>query len=95
MSEAVVKSKSLSKIEDRMKTIDEGSYRYQVLNVCRRFKTCWIELGQSLYAVHRDKQYQDWGYLTFEGYCGTELGVLNQTAMKLLKSYQFLETEEP
>lgn len=90
-----MKSKSLSRIEEKLQTLDETSYRYRVLETCRRFKTSWIELGEALFACHRDKMYIEWGYTTFEGYCAKELGIKQNTAAKLLKSYHFLETEEP
>jgi len=59
------------------------------------FKSSWIELGRALYAVHRDKLYKGWGFATFEAYTSREIGIRNQTAMKLLRSYFFLEKEEP
>jgi len=90
-----MKSKSLSRIEEKLEVLDESSYRYQVLETCRRFKITWMELGQALYAVHRDKLYGEWGFLSFENYCSGELGIKHATAFKLLKSYDLLETEEP
>ncbi len=90
-----MKSKSLERIEEKLQSLDETSYRYKVLETCRQFKTSWIQLGESLFACHRDKMYIEWGFTTFEGYCLKELGIKQATAAKLLKSYHFLETEEP
>jgi hypothetical protein len=39
--------------------------------------------------------YKEWGYLNFDTYASREIGIRKQTAMKLLKSYYFLEKEEP
>lgn len=89
------KTKSLRQIEGRMQETDPASLRYRVLDCARRFKTSWIELGQSLVAVQRDKRFREWGYLTFEAYCAKEIGIQQATAMKLLRSYSFLEREEP
>lgn len=89
------KPKSLSRIESKLQTLDENTFRYRVLETCRRFKTTWIELGQALFQANRDKSYMEWGFLTFEGYCSQELGIKKGTALKLLRSYQFLEDEEP
>jgi hypothetical protein len=75
--------------------LNPSSFRYRVLDAARDFKSSWIELGQVLFSVWRDKLYKDWGYLTFEAYCAKEIGVRQNTAMKLLKSYSFLEKEEP
>ena len=89
------KPKVLQSIEDKMQDLDENSLRYQVLQAAKDFKLSWISLGRSLYTVSRDKLYKDWGYLTFEAYCAKEIGIKKQTAVKLLRSYYFLETEEP
>jgi len=78
-----------------MENLSPESLRYRVLECAKTFKSSWIELGRHLYAVHRDKLYRDWGYSTFEIYCGKEIGIRQQTAVKLLKSYYFLEKEEP
>ena len=89
------KTKTIQNIERNMQGLDENSLRYKVLRDVINFKTSWIELGQSLYSVWKDKLYRDWGYLTFEAYASKEIGVRKETAMKLLRSYYFLEKEEP
>lgn len=88
-------TKAISGIERRMESVDEGSIRYRILQSAKNFKISWIDLGQSLYSVWKDKQYKDWGYSTFEAYTAKEIGIKKNTAMKLLKSYYFLEKEEP
>jgi hypothetical protein len=90
-----LKTKSLEKIEGKMVGIDEESIRYKVLLNAKNFKTSWIELGQSLYSVYKDKLYKDWEFLTFDAYTAKEIGIKKTTAMKLLQSYYFLEKEEP
>lgn len=89
------KPASLRRIETQLESLDPETYRYHVLDTCRRFKNSWIELGQSLFSVQRDKLYREWKFLTFEDYCAKELGIKKPTAFKLIKSYSFLETEEP
>jgi hypothetical protein len=89
------KSKSLTQIEEKLQNMDAGSYRYKVLSCARDFKNSWIELGQFLFNVYKDKMFKDWGFLTFEAYCLKEIGIKQPTAMKLLKSYSFLEKEAP
>ncbi|MDP3804419.1 MAG: hypothetical protein Q8Q87_02570, partial [Candidatus Omnitrophota bacterium] len=91
----IIKSRSLERIEERMSSIAEDSIRYKILQSAKDFKTSWLELGRALYSVWRDKSYKEWGYLTFEAYTSKEIGIKKQTAMKLLKSYFFLEKEEP
>lgn len=90
-----LKSKTLENIEQRMQGIEQGTLRYQVLENVKNFKTSWVELGQVLYSVWKDKLYKEWGYQNFDTYAAKELGVRKQTAMKLLRSYYFLEKEEP
>jgi len=89
------KTKSLKSIEEKMETLDSGSLRYHILESAKNFKRSWIELGRSLYSVWKDKMYKEWGYLNFDVYVSREIGIRKQTAMKLLKSYYFLEKEEP
>lgn len=90
-----IKTKSLSSIEQKMEDMDTGSLRYHVLKSAKDFKTSWIELGRSLYSVWKDKAYREWGFNTFEAYTAKEIGIKKDTAMKLLRSYYFLEKEEP
>ena len=92
---ARLSTKALAGIEKRLEDIDEGSMRHKILQNAKNFKVSWIELGQSLYTVYRDKLYREWGYTTFEAYTAKEIGVKKTTALKLLKSYYFLEREEP
>ena len=89
------KSKSIRNLEDRMGNLEPDSLRFRVLDAAKSFKSSWIELGQFLFTVYKDKLYRDWGYQTFEAYCGKEIGIRQNTAVKLLKSYSFLEKEEP
>ena len=88
-------SKSLKNIEAKMENLDTGSLRYHILESAKNFKCSWIELGRSLYSVWKDKMYKEWGYISFDIYVSREIGIRKQTAMKLLKSYYFLEKEEP
>ena len=76
-------------------TYDATLLRQETQNASKTFKSSWIKLGQYLFNIHRDKLYKDWGYLSFETYCMKEIGIKQTTAAKLLKSYYFLEQEEP
>jgi hypothetical protein len=89
------KTKSLSMIEEKMSGLDTESLRFQILQNAKSFKTSWIDLGQSLYSVWKDKLYKDWGFMTFDAYTSKEIGIRKNTALKLLKTYYFLEKEEP
>lgn len=89
------KMRSLERIEEKMDSMDKNSLRYQVLDKVKNFKMSWLSLGQALYSVWKDKLYKEWGYLTFEAYTAKEIGIKKPTAMKLLRSYYFLEKEEP
>lgn len=78
-----------------MQGLDSSSLRYHILESAKNFKTSWVELGRALYTVHKDKLYKEWGYSSFDNYASREIGVRKQTALKLLRSYYFLEKEEP
>ena len=88
-------SKSLTRIEEQMENLSPDSFRYKVLSAAKNFKSSWMELGRHLFSVYRDKLFKSWGFLTFEAYCSKEIGIRQPTAMKLLRSYSFLESEEP
>lgn len=75
--------------------IDKKELREQTLEIARQHKASWIELGQCLYTIYKDKLYKNWGFLAFETYCRKELGIKETTASKLIRSYAFLEREEP
>jgi len=90
-----LKTHSIERIENRMAQVEAGSLRHKVLQSAKSFKTSWVELGQSLYSIWKDKAYKEWGYAKFETYTAKEIGIRKQTALKLLKSYYFLEKEEP
>jgi hypothetical protein len=89
------KTKAIRNIEQKMEKVEGDSFRHHVLESAKNFKTSWVALGRALYAVWKDKLYKDWGYNTIEGYSAKEIGIKKLTAMKLLRSYYFLEKEEP
>jgi len=90
-----LKTRSLEKLQARMADMDKDSLRYHVLESAKNFKTSWVELGRALYSVWKDKSYKEWGYVNFDTYVAKEIGIRKQTALKLLRSYYFLEKEEP
>lgn len=92
------KIKSIETLEQRTASVasaEPSSLRHLTLEKSKEFKTSWIELGQALYTVWKDKLYREWGYTKFETYTAKEIGIRKQTALKLLRSYFFLEKKEP
>lgn len=83
------------KLEARIEDLPEGSFRRQVLEGARRFKSSWVELGKLLSEVKRKKQWEEWGFASFDQYVAKELFIRRQTAEKLTMSYGFLERHEP
>ena len=71
------------------------NYRYKIVETSKNFKTSWVELGEHLTAVARDKLYVEWGFSSFEEYCKTELKLKKSTAIKLTNAYFFVTNEEP
>lgn len=89
------KPKTIRSLEEKMQQFDRDSFRHHVLESAKDFKTSWVELGRALYSVWKDKKFKEWGFTKFDTYTSKEIGIRKQTAMKLLKSYFFLEKEEP
>ena len=89
------RTKSIKNLEEKMEGASGDALRCQVLKSAKDFKTSWIDLGQTLYTVWKDKLYKGWGYSSFDAYTSKEIGIRKQTALKLLRSYFFLEKEEP
>jgi hypothetical protein len=90
-----MKTRSIQRLEEKLQHIDDDPLRSQIIENAKQFKTSWVELGRALYTVWKDKHYKGWGFATFDSYTAKEIGIRKQTAMKLLRSYFFLEKEEP
>ena len=71
----------------KSREIPPDTFRHTVLASSRRFKSTWVELGKLLVKV-RDEA-------LFEGYCLGELKIRKQTALKLTRSFSFLDRHEP
>jgi len=69
--------------------------REHIAQHAKDFKLSWLELGQGLYSVWRDKLYQAWEFDKFEDYVVRELGLKKPLALKLVKTYFFVEQDEP
>ncbi|MEZ4598747.1 MAG: hypothetical protein R2940_03035 [Syntrophotaleaceae bacterium] len=82
-------------IEMIMQQLDPSSDRYRVLDVARRFKSSWVELGEELLQVSRNNLYRQWGYDSFQDYCAREIHIKQPTAQKLTRAFQYLAKEEP
>jgi hypothetical protein len=76
-------------------SLEQDQLREKMVEVARRHKASWMELGQHLYTIQKNKMYKYWGFIEFDGYCAKELGIKPLTALKMMRSYQFLEREEP
>ena len=88
-------SKGALHIDELLLQLPPESERYRVLMSARRFKSSWVELGESLTRIANSGQFHDWGYPSFEEYCAREIRIRRQTADKLLLAFRFLEREEP
>ena len=79
-----------------MKIIEQSeNLRAHIARHAKDFKLSWVQLGQGLYSVWRDKLYQSWGFEKFEDYVIRELGLKKPLALKLVKTYFFVEQDEP
>lgn len=79
-----------------MKMIEQSEdLRAHVAQHAKDFKLSWVQLGQGLYSIWRDKSYQSWDFEKFEDYVVRELGLKKPLALKLVKTYFFVEQDEP
>lgn len=69
--------------------------RATMLRLTRRFKASWLELGEALSEVKRNKTWERWGYESFDAYAKTELKLRADTVEKLTGSYLFLHKRAP
>lgn len=69
--------------------------RATMLRLTRRFKASWLELGEALSDVKRNKTWERWGYDSFDAYAKTELKLRADTVEKLTGSYMFLHKRAP
>ncbi len=88
------KSKTEEAMAVRLATLEPGSKRYNVLDAAIRFKRSWIELAQHLTRIREQGGFKEWGYRSFEAYAQHELHLRRDTAQKLVRSYDFLNTNE-
>jgi hypothetical protein len=84
-----------AEMRDIAASLPPGSLRHTVLTSARRFKSSWAELGKLLVQVRDEAKYEEWGYQTFEAYCAKELHIRKATALKLTRSFSFLDRHEP
>jgi len=79
-----------------MKITDQSEkLRANIAQHAKDFKLSWVSLGQGLYSVWRDKLYHSWEFDKFEDYVVRELGLKKPLALKLVKTYFFVEQDEP
>ncbi len=71
------------------------AFRQTVISSAKRFKSSWVELGKLLVRVRDEGLFAEWGFATFEAYCLAELHIRKQTALKLTRSFSFLNKHEP
>jgi hypothetical protein len=76
-------------------TEQSENLRAHIAQHAKDFKLSWVQLGQGLYSVWRDKLYQSWEFEKFEDYVVRELGLRKPLALKLVKTYFFVEQDEP
>ncbi len=86
---------SNNSMDETTKEIDFNSYRMQLVQSAKVFKSNWIQFGEHLTKVASDKLYQEWGFKNFEDYCREEIRIKKPTAIKLTNAYFFMTKEDP
>ena len=82
-------------VERKKSNLNVDSLRIELVGYSKDFKVSWVHLGQGLYSVWKDQLFQAWGFDKFEDYVIRELGLKKSLALKLVKTYFFVEQEEP
>jgi hypothetical protein len=87
-------NKSAQAMESRLETLSPGSMRYIILKTAIDFKRSWLELAKTLSEIEAKNAYKEWGYRTLTAYTQHELFLRKDTVIKLLRSYQYIESHE-
>jgi len=87
-------TKSAQAMEARLDTLSPGSIRYEILKTAIDFKRSWLDLAKTLSEIEAKKAYKEWGYRTLTAYTQHELFLRKDTVVKLLRSYQYIESHE-
>jgi len=87
------KAPSTQEIKEAIKKLDPESYRMQLVQSARLFKSNWVDLGEFLTKVANEKLYEPWGYKSFEDYCRLEIKIKKVTAIKLTNAFFFVSQE--
>ena len=69
-------------------------FRAEVLGAARTFKASWTGLARVLTRVRDEALWRGWGFPSFEAYCSKELRIRKATALKLTRSWTFLDRHE-
>jgi len=70
------------------------AFRDEVVAAARTFKASWTGLARVLTRVRDEGLWEGWGFPSFEGYCTRELHIRKATALKLTRSWSFLDRHE-
>jgi hypothetical protein len=70
------------------------AFREEVLRAARAFKASWTGLARVLTRVRDEALWESWGFPSFEAYCTQELHIRKATALKLTRSWSFLDRHE-
>lgn len=70
------------------------AFREEVQRAARAFKASWTGLARVLTRVRDEGLWEGWGFPSFEAYCGKELHIRKATALKLTRSWSFLDRHE-
>ena len=91
----IARTKTEEAMERRLETLEPGTPRYEILRTAIDFKRSWLALARQIATVDKDNLFKEWGYRTIHAYAQHELHLRKETAVKLLRSYNFLESHEP
>lgn len=82
-------------LENAMLVHAADAERAGTLDLARKFKRSWIELGEALSRLKDKESWKRWGFASFDDYVAKELHLKHGTVEKLCASYGFLRANAP
>ena len=82
-------------MQEMQQAVAHDPQRADALAKARAFKRTWIDLAEALSKIYDLESWQQWGFQSFDQYCGKELHIRPATSAKLLGSFRFLKKEAP
>jgi DNA-binding transcriptional ArsR family regulator len=86
---------ALEALADQLERTGGDPARVDIVRRAEKFKRSWVELAEGLWALRKQRKYEQWGYSELHEYCQKELHIKSATIDKLMMSYGTLREHAP